>query len=153
MVDQPALGRRIEPAIAGLIDVEIDDIADAGNEAAGDADQIADDDDPVIVIADAAGEGETGQHGGKTAGEEVAPDRAADIAPAFAGDAGARPDDRANIAKSEAIAKRRIGFRDHAGRQPPDDLGGDRVFAVTVGNEEQPLRATDLSQDHDARRR
>src|SRR5690606_7748425 len=70
-LDDLAFEKRIEPAMTGLVDVEIDDVPDASQPAGADADEVADDKDAIIGVAGATQEGERGRNGRDEAAGDV----------------------------------------------------------------------------------
>src|SRR5687768_11636644 len=79
--DGEAFRTRIEPSRAGLVDVEIDEVAVSGGEGGQHARHIADHEDAVILAADIAQEAEGRWYGHQPAICQVAAQRTLDVAP------------------------------------------------------------------------
>ena len=124
--------RRIEPGSTSLVDVEIDKVPIAGDHAGQHADHVTHDDDPVIAPADRAQEPEGGRDSPQPAGHDVPPKRSLDVPPAFGGQSGPWPHNRANAVIGLAAADHWIGFCRDMGRQVGDQLGRYCIFTMTV---------------------
>ena len=131
---QGAFEGGVAVGVAGFVDVEIEAGAPAAQPAHDDAEQIADDQNGVVVARLMAHEA----HGGADAeaGDGVAQQREA-AALALARQVAARPDQRADAVIGAAVAQRRIGGDGNLRRQAAHDLGGDGVLAVAIGDDEK----------------
>src|SRR5690606_34927756 len=127
---------RIEPGSAGLVDVEITEIAMAGHVRGNHAHHVADDNDSVVLIPNFAQKAQGRGDGAKTTGRNVAAQRAAYIPPALGGQARARPNNWTDARVGVAGAYHGIGLNINGLGHPRDDGGRNPVFAVSVRDEQ-----------------
>src|SRR5690606_32409597 len=86
-----------------------------------------------------AEEFERRRDGQQSAIDDVAAQRTLDVAPAFRGERGPRPDYGADAVIGLAAADHRIGFDGYRSGQPGGQLRRDGVLAMSVGDDEQAL--------------